>query len=160
MRLTTYAGAACWPTVIFLVGCVASPAPVPQPGPIQEEGFVQPNDPDDSLTIWDGVFTTEQAIRGRQTATENCIACHPPGDWSRATFLEGWAGGRPLGDLYVKIQRTMPLDDPGRLTPAAYADIIAYMLQLHDAPAGETDLGSALETLDGIIVASEAQAHD
>ena len=75
-------------------------------------------------------------------------------------FLEGWGGGRPLGDLFVKIQRTMPLDDPGRLTPDAYVDIVAYMLQLHDAPVGETDLGSDLGTLDGIIVTSEAQGHD
>ena len=66
-------------------------------------------------------------------------------------FLDGW-GGRPLGDLYVNIQRTMPQDAPGRLSPDAYADIVAFMLKLHDAPAGEAQLPSALEVLDRILV--------
>ena len=152
MRPRRYAGTTCWLSLFLSVGCSVSPAPVQAPEPAQEERFAQLNDVEGNLTVWDGVFTAEQAIRGRRAASENCIGCHPPGDWSRPTFLDGWGGGRPLGDLYVKISRTMPQDDPGRLSPEAYADIVAYMLQLHDAPAGGAQLPSSIEVLDRILV--------
>jgi len=50
--------------------------------------------------------------------------------------------GRPIGVFIENIQMTMPYDSPGRLTRQEYTDIVAYMLRLNRAPAGETELPS------------------
>ena len=80
MRPTKYAGTICWLSLLFSVGCAASPEPMREPGPIQEEDFLQLNDVGENLTIWDGVYTAQQASRGERAASENCIVCHTPGD--------------------------------------------------------------------------------
>jgi hypothetical protein len=41
----------------------------------------------------------------------------------------------------------MPQDNPGALTAAQYTDVLAYLLQFHKFPAGQTELASDLDTL-------------
>ena len=66
--------------------------------------------------------------------------------------MEGEWGGRRVGDLYTVIRRSMPEEEPGRLTPQQYADIVAYMLWLSDAPQGENELPTDLQVLDRIFI--------
>jgi mono/diheme cytochrome c family protein len=106
-------------------------------------------------TIWDGVYTTEQAIRGESTAYRNCFSCHVPADWATSRFLDPSSDQR-LGDLFQTISRSMPMDAPGKLSPEEYADIVAYMLELQGAPTGGTELPSELRELDRIFVARPA----
>jgi mono/diheme cytochrome c family protein len=100
----------------------------------------------DDKTIWDGVFTDEQRRAGAQAATAACSSCHgeglagdiaPPVVGSE--FLAAWSG-KTVGELYEKVQTTMPADSPGTLRPQQAADMVAYILYLNDARAGENRL--------------------
>ena len=46
----------------------------------------------------------------------------------------------------------MPADDCGSMTPRATADMVAYLLRINGAPAGETPLPSEREALAGIVI--------
>ena len=104
------------------------------------------------LTIWDGVYTAEQATRGERTAYVNCFSCHTAADWTSSHFLDPTSDQR-LGDLFQMISRQMPMDSPGKLSPTEYADVIAYMLKLQGAPVGEKELVGEVRTMDRIFVA-------
>ena len=41
----------------------------------------------------------------------------------------------------------MPDDNPGGLPAQTYADIVAYMLELNDFPAGESELPTSMDAL-------------
>ena len=54
-------------------------------------------------------------------------------------FKGNW-NGRPLSDLFDKVTKTMPRDDPGKISRTDSADIIAYMLKFNGFPAGKAEL--------------------
>jgi hypothetical protein len=54
-------------------------------------------------------------------------------------FLAAW-GGRSVGELVDKIQKTMPFQSPGTLTRAQSIDITAFILQAGKFPTGSSDL--------------------
>ena len=109
--------------------------------------------PPEVITIWDGVFTQDQADHGQEVASAVCAACHGagldgvPGDpdlqagspLAGQAFLDEWAG-RPLGALFSFSHLAMPLDDPGSLTPADYGAVVAYLLSASGVPAGDSSL--------------------
>ena len=76
------------------------------------------------LSVWDGVYTNEQAERGRSLYREHCEDCHGialEGDVESApltggVFQTNW-NSVPLGKLYQRIRRDMPADKPGSLSP-------------------------------------------
>ena len=92
--------------------------------------------------IWQGVFSTAQADRGKETFTTACLRCHGA-DLAGVTapalkgdrFFMSW-GGEPIDRLFLKIRDTMPpnfgtvLDDQSKL------DVVAYILQANGYPAG------------------------
>ena len=102
-------------------------------------------------TIWDGVYTSEQADRGRLALQQRCTACHADSEWSSATFINRWAG-RSIVTLYDNIRLTMPYNAPAGLSREEYSDIVATMLRLNGAPAGEVPLPSDVEGLQRIAV--------
>ena len=109
-------------------------------------------------TVWDGVYSKEQAVRGQGTYQEVCMQCHgetlgggeaPPlaGD----DFLRKW-NGKTVGDLFGSIQKTMPEDNPGNLSNSEYADIVAYMLSVSSFPAGQKALDRDIAALNEIRI--------
>ena len=102
-------------------------------------GAISAQSTDGATTIWDGVYTSAQAQRGQQLVDANCSACHTAAEWSNSNFLNTWAG-RPVDDLNEFLSQAMPLDSPGKLKESEYADIVAYMLSLNHAPAGQNEL--------------------
>jgi mono/diheme cytochrome c family protein len=96
----------------------------------------------------DGIYTKEQAERGRATYDIECASCHgdrleggesPPLTGER--FLASW--GRPnltLDDLYYTIRKTMPKEGPGTLTRQEYTDVVAYLLQQNGFAPGDKEL--------------------
>jgi S-disulfanyl-L-cysteine oxidoreductase SoxD len=56
-------------------------------------------------------------------------------------------------DLFDYLSITMPDDKPGRLSPAQYTDIVAYLLQLNGMPAGPNSLSSDPKRLEQIRIA-------
>jgi len=107
-----------------------------------------------SRSVWDGVYTEEQAKRGEPVYRKECAACHgelltggesaPP--LSGGAFLANW-NGLTMGDLFDRIRKTMPQSAPGRLTRQQDADILAFMLSVNKFPAGKTELYRQSEML-------------
>jgi cytochrome c553 len=96
----------------------------------------------------DGVYTAAQARRGEAVYQSQCAGCHgaplsgdagPP--LAGQSFLDVW-GRLPLSDLFDKIHNTMPDDAPGTLTGPQVADLVAYLLQANQFPAGREELGA------------------
>jgi mono/diheme cytochrome c family protein len=87
----------------------------------------------------DGVFTREQAARGRDVYDGMCLNCHPAVTHTGPQFVETWSGKR-LGDLFSFVVERMPKNDPGSLSPREYADVLAYILRLNGMPPGPNDL--------------------
>jgi mono/diheme cytochrome c family protein len=106
-----------------------------------------------------GVYTDAQAKRGAGLYKDQCAACHGedlrgndiiPG-LTGQTFTGNWQG-KSLGDLYDKIQMTMPALSPGSLTPEQTTDLIAHMLSTAKYPEGKTDLAAKVEALQQIKI--------
>ena len=97
-------------------------------------------------SVADGVFTAAQASRGEATFRRVCSACHDTNEFSGGRFRLTWVG-QSAGDLYDTIATLMPEGDPGSLTPAQYAAVVAYLLQVNGYPAGESDLPTSLSAL-------------
>ncbi|HWP37593.1 MAG TPA: cytochrome c [Gemmatimonadales bacterium] len=87
----------------------------------------------------DGVFTGEQAARGEVTFAQNCAQCHAKSQFTGPAFLKTW-NRRSVYEVFDVIRSIMPLDEPGRLTPQQYADVVAYLLRLNNFPPGATEL--------------------
>jgi mono/diheme cytochrome c family protein len=108
-------------------------------------------------TVWDGVFTTAQAERGKENyLTGRCGGCHKldlTGDRGPALkgedFIAHWENGSVI-TLFDKIRETMPQNSPNDVTEDAKADIVAYLLQANGFPTGRTELRADAESL-GII---------
>jgi hypothetical protein len=100
-----------------------------------------------SLSVWDGVYSAEQAKRGRFLYHEHCERCHGlelEGDdesvaLTGEVFQANW-DTLPLGKLYQRIRRDMPYNDPGKLSPEINAAVLAFILRENGFPAGETEL--------------------
>jgi mono/diheme cytochrome c family protein len=96
-----------------------------------------------SQTVWDSVYTAEQATRGDSLYKVTCVKCHGPelagGDdgapLAGKLFLGNWTG-LPLNELYEKIRTTMPSDNPKTVPPEQLIDILAFMLSKNQFPAG------------------------
>lgn len=86
-------------------------------------------------------YTDSQAVRGQQWFDAMCLQCHPTRDMGAPDFKVRWGGLTAL-DLYSLISTTMPQEEPGTLSRRAYADIVAYLMQLNGLPAGPTPLTS------------------
>jgi quinoprotein glucose dehydrogenase len=85
-------------------------------------------------SVWDGVYTAAQAEAGAAAWEGSCAACHGP-----AANLDRF-DNQTLGEAFAFISTQMPQDDPGSLEKSAYTNILAYLLQYNEFPAGETAL--------------------
>src|SRR5579863_5953625 len=107
-----------------------------------------------SRSVWDGVFTEEQANRGRALYGQECSGCH--GDsltgadevpaLSGGVFLSNW-DGLTVGDLFERIRISMPANSPGKLNRDKVADILSYLLAMNRFPVGKTELDRRTEVL-------------
>jgi S-disulfanyl-L-cysteine oxidoreductase SoxD len=108
-------------------------------------------------SVWDGVYSQEQAGRGEALYKKQCASCHkddlegkgPATPLVGPDFRETW-DGQALGDLFEKIQESMPADHPGRLSREENADILAFILRFNEFPAGDAELRSDSEWLNEI----------
>jgi len=114
-------------------------------------------------SVWSGVYTAEQAQRGKAAYDEQCAACHGAsltgGDvapaLSGSAFLNNW-NNTSAGDLFERIHTTMPQSAPGSLSGKTVSDIEAYMFQANGFPAGQVQLPPAGPMMGGIkIVATK-----
>lgn len=98
------------------------------------------------LTTMSGVYTAEQASRGKDVYAGACKSCHTPVSHTGATFSKWWRG-RQLSDLFGFISTNMPKNDPGSLAPEDVADVTAYLLKMNAMPTGAAELPPDIDSL-------------
>ena len=98
-------------------------------------------------SVWDGVYTADQAKRGETAYRQNCALCHgaqlagtenAPGLLGD-DFLKLWYG-KSVAELSKQIQEKMPKDSPGILKPQQNVDILAVVFAANKFPAGAEEL--------------------
>ena len=117
-------------------------------------------------SVWDGIYTAEQAKRGAPLYSEQCASCHGPelmgGEMApplaSGDFLSGW-DGLTVGDLFERIRISMPQNAPGSLSGAQNADILAFMLEANKFPAGTTEMGNSAMILKAIKFEVKKPGH-
>jgi mono/diheme cytochrome c family protein len=90
-------------------------------------------------TTNDGVYTADQAARGKTVFEAKCTGCHEPSRFTGEAFFESW-NGKPMKELWDVASGTMPEDNPGSLKQQEYGDILAYFLSLNEFKPGDTEL--------------------
>jgi cytochrome c len=111
-------------------------------------------------SIWDGVYSTDQARRGEQAYKMACGYCHK--DDLSGGFLDDGVGraaalagpqafgssfanrwkDQTVGDFVYVIASTMPKDAPTSLSLDSYVDIATYLFEKNGVPAGKADLAA------------------
>ena len=123
----------------------------------------------------DGVYTTEQAKRGRGQYEKRCVLCHldrgqgheampeiaglsleREGD-AEAPAIAGEpfqkkGGGRNAQELFTTLVNTMPVGSPRSLAQQEYADVLAYIFELNKYSAGQQELTPARDQLESITI--------
>lgn len=130
------------PAVLVTIAACASQAAAPGAGAGPAASAPPASAPAASsapVSVYTGVFSAEQAERGNTIQRRECGSCHTPSDWGQGRLLAGW-NGQSAYDLVSHIQNTMPLDAPGRLSFQQYTDIVAFIFNLNNIPAGESDM--------------------
>ncbi|MEE2964664.1 MAG: cytochrome c [Acidobacteriota bacterium] len=148
MSATSYATAAG--AVVLALAVLAGEAPA---------GAAQ------NRTVWDGVYTAEQAQRGAPLYEQSCAECHGS-DLTGGEMAPGLAGsefawnwnGLSVGDLFERVRISMPQGEPSTVSRQDKADILAFMFERSGFPAGETELASRTAMLAGINFVAEAPA--
>lgn len=110
-------------------------------------------------TVWDGVFSKEQAERGAAAYKANCSECHGndlAGDGfapalSGSEFMGNW-NDLTVGDLFERVRISMPPSGPSGVTPAQKADILAHIMNTNKFPAGTAELEAKTEALKAIKI--------
>jgi mono/diheme cytochrome c family protein len=121
-----------------------------------EERSAQAQVPQASETrsVWDGVYTEEQAKRGEELYHKECASCHGAtliggggaAPLTGGNFLSNW-NGLTVGDLFDRIRKTMPQGSVGKLTKQQDSDVLAFLLSFNKFPAGKTELQKQVEFL-------------
>jgi mono/diheme cytochrome c family protein len=118
---------------------------------------------DEPRTVWDGIYTIEQAERGQGLVDEYCAVCHGKNlrGSQGAPAIAGVAllylwDGRTLGELLETISTTIPPGQGGALTDQEYVDVLAIMLQRSDFPTGnEAGLPESREEIEHVMIRRE-----
>lgn len=111
-----------------------------------------------AASVRDGVYTKQQADRGKALYGEQCAKCHGEtlggGDAPElvgADFISRWKGNN-VGAIFGLISKTMPTDDPGSLNTRQAADLTAFILSSNGYPAGTKDLANNPDALKDIQI--------
>ncbi len=151
------------------IGCALAFALISHVGRVR---FVDPASPvlfaaaqQPQRTVADGVYTREQAERGKKGYTVFCENCHSAdlsgnnsGDSGAPPLKrDGFMAGSDANGLFSKISKTMPFDAPGSLEPAEYLDIVAYIFEQNGFPAGASPLTNDADQLRAIRIIRAAK---
>ena len=112
-------------------------------------------------TVWDGVYTEEQANRGKEQYAQTCSKCHATDlsgvdeapALSGGAFLANWSS-LTVGDLSERIRISMPPNNKGKLNRQQIADVLSHVLNVNGFPAGKTELEPKTEVLKQIRIES------
>jgi mono/diheme cytochrome c family protein len=113
-------------------------------------------------TVWSGVYTDAQALRGQAEYVSRCASCHRDDLSGYESILKGprfmnQYREAPVYRLFDKMKTTMPRNAAGTLSDRAYLDIVSYVLKANDFPAGAEEL--TLADLQNVMVVGKAGAE-
>lgn len=97
-------------------------------------------------TTLSGVYTAEQATKGKDVYAGMCQSCHTAASHTGQVFVTNW-NGRSLAELWAYITENMPKSEPGSLSTREYVLVLAYMLRVNGMPAGRDELRADTEAL-------------
>jgi len=132
----------------WLLACVAL-----APARAQDKQDARP-----AATVLDGVYSEAQAARGKTAYVENCSSCH--GENLKGTtgpslvgadFIKAW-DQHSVNAFLEEVRATMPQDYPGQLPRPTYLDIVTYVLQSNEFPAGKDELPNDPDVLKSIKI--------
>ena len=116
-------------------------------------------------SVWQGIYTADQAERGAGVYAQRCGACH--GAALNGTgeapalvggeFVSHW-DTMTVGDLYDRVRTTMPQNDPLSLTREEYVDVLAFLLKNNGFPVGSQPMDKRSEVLATIGITAEKPA--
>lgn len=107
-------------------------------------GAAQSTDPT-VKTVWQGVYTEAQAVRGQSEYAAHCTNCHRDDLSGYNDILKGRRFMEKYREsslhlLFDKTKTTMPRGAAGTLSDQAYVDIVSYLLKVNEFPAGSNEL--------------------
>jgi S-disulfanyl-L-cysteine oxidoreductase SoxD len=108
-------------------------------------GAAQSTDSTAPATVWQGVYSEAQAVRGQSEYATHCASCHRDDLSGYNNILKGARFMQKYREsslhlLFDKTKTTMPRGAPATLSDKAYVDIVAYMLKANEFPAGTQEL--------------------
>jgi cytochrome c len=169
-RMMQWTGAARAALVVFFV-FVGSGFSRTDVGP----GFSRTAAAQAPRSIKSGVYTVDQARRGRDHYRKRCVLCHLDNGQGRGNepeivgqsleregdaeapavagepFLTKW-NGKTAAALYDVMRTTMPVGAAGTLSAQDYAEVLAYLFELSKLPAGQQELSAAPDQLSLITI--------
>jgi hypothetical protein len=95
----------------------------------------------DTSSVLDGVFTRNQAMRGKDVFDVTCMRCHTLEDFVTGPHAptKKWSS---VGGMFSTVSVRMPYDDPGSLSYTEYAAVVSYLLQQNGYPARDSELST------------------
>ena len=130
-------------TIVVMVAVAATGLAIGVAAPVAAQG---------RQSVWDGVYSEEQATQGKDEYEYNCGNCHIhdlSGDSIKdvpalagSDFLAKWSG-KSVKELFDYITTNMPQDSRGSLEAKTYVDITAYVLKVNMFPAGSQALADS-----------------
>jgi len=113
-------------------------------------------------SVWEGVYSDEQAKRGQTMYRQECSGCHlddllgdgiaPP--LVGSPFYFRW-NELSVGDMFNAVRTTMPQGAPASLSLQAYLDILSYLFKANKLPAGQSELPTEPPQLDQIMISEK-----
>ncbi len=110
-------------------------------------------------SVKDGVYTKEQAIRGQGVYADECAICHGEnlsgGEGAPGLVADDFSNewnGKTVGDLFERIRKSMPAENPSSLSRQEYLDVTAYILSSNEYPAGQKELAGEAAVLGEIKI--------
>jgi quinoprotein glucose dehydrogenase len=131
-----------------------------------DDSHATPADPGSTRSVLDGVYAEAQSKQGAAVYAAACASCHAPTLAGRdvvpalmgADFLDHWTG-TTAGDLFQRIQRSMPQDKPGTLSEQEYVDVLAYIFLKNRFPPGDAKLDGDQAVLNTIRIETAKKAR-
>lgn len=150
---------ALFASALVCAGVVFSASPTLRSSAYGPEGRHEEAKPTATRTVWDGVYTEEQAKRGAAGYLRECASCHREdlsGDQTSPSlvgesFSFQWTDGT-VNDLFVQTRTLMPPDRPASLSNRTYCDIVAFILKSNKFPSGKEELASETDRLKQILI--------
>ena len=116
-------------------------------------------------SVWDAVYTGEQAERGRAFYAKECASCHGEGLMGQdqapglvgPAFLANWNGQTVAAISSSRRASPCRRDNPNSFSRQEYLDVVAFMLKANGFPAGKTELPRSTADLTALRI-SQYQA--